>query len=434
MARLSTYAAATDLASASVPIVQGGVNKLAPAGLFATGLLSSIGPFADIGAGTNIWRLPDHAYVGAGADADGTSTGGNTYVGSNVSDAVMGAQYVERGATLFSPSRYGGIGVAGATRSSDQYAAFGVTRIHAAGLTVVAGDRCGYGGRLYTATTSGVTGSTPLTHTSSTASDGGVTWSFDGYTYLTPIGGAFLVMHDVDDSRGAHALYAEAQRTITGGTTFTGEIAGPKNRGGDVVTDPYTALAAGGTHGLIFAGGADNTYGGAAANNTSVAASIIKNAKPYNAAFVIASDAIALDGASRGYVMKMAAGHMLAWYGAAAQLGARIWSSNVTASADCGIEFAANTVRFIGNGGTIIGQVENVSGAAAYVRLISATSGNNPEIRAGGGATNLDLMLTPKGSGRLKFGAWTSTGDVAVNGSMEVKDASGNIRKLATIA
>jgi hypothetical protein len=391
------------------------------------------GPFSNVLTGSFAWRFGDHLAVGAGTDADFTTTGGNTFVGDNSTDYVMGAQYIERAATFFSPSAYGGIGVAGASRSSDQYAVWGVTTIHAAGLVVTAGERCGYGGRLYTATTSGTTGATPLTHTTGTASDGAVTWRFDGYTYLTPIGGAFLVMHDVDDSRGAHAGYFEAQRTATGGTTFSRETAGPKNRGNDVVTDPYNALAGGSTHGDLYAGGADDAYGGEAANNTSVAQSFIKNAKPYNTIGVVASDAVALDGSSRGYVWKFAAGHMIAWYGAAAQLGARIWSSNTTASSDCGVEFAANTIRFIGSGGTIIGQVENVSGAAAYLRFISNTS-VSPELRAGGTGADIDLLLTPKGTGNLKFGTHTGSADAAVNGYITIKDAAGNTRKLATIA
>ena len=34
----------------------------------------------------------------------------------------------------------------------------------------------------------------------------------------------------------------------------------------------------------------------------------------------------------------------------------------------------------------------------------------------------------------LRFGAWTSNADAAVNGYVTIKDAGGTVRKLATIA
>lgn len=53
----------------------------------------------------------------------------------------------------------------------------------AAGQTVTSGDYTFYNGNYYTATNSGVTGSTAPTHTSSTASDGSITWSYYSGAY-----------------------------------------------------------------------------------------------------------------------------------------------------------------------------------------------------------------------------------------------------------
>jgi hypothetical protein len=142
---------------------------------------------------------------------------------------------------------------------------------------------------------------------------------------------------------------------------------------------------------------------------------------------------LTLDGASRAYAINMAQGHMLAWWRASGSLGARIWSSVSTISTDVGLEFTDNTIRFIGTGGTIVGQVEAVASAANYVRQISQTTGNSPEIRAGGSDSNLDLKLTPKGTGNVQFGTLTASGDAAVSGYITIKDAGGTTRKLAVI-
>lgn len=60
---------------------------------------------------------------------------------------------------------------------------------------------------------------------------------------------------------------------------------------------------------------------------------------------------------------------------------------------------------------------------------------NNPVVFAArGNDANVDLLLSPKGSGVVRVGTWTSNTDTAVNGYITIKDAAGNARKLATIA
>lgn len=50
------------------------------------------------------------------------------------------------------------------------------------------------------------------------------------------------------------------------------------------------------------------------------------------------------------------------------------------------------------------------------------------------GGRNLNLKLSPAGTGFVQFGTWASNADAAVNGYITIKDASGITRKLATIA
>ena len=51
-----------------------------------------------------------------------------------------------------------------------------------------------------------------------------------------------------------------------------------------------------------------------------------------------------------------------------------------------------------------------------------------------GETANDNIYLAPTGTGKVKFGTFTGSGDVAVNGSIAVLDSSGNARKLATVA
>ena len=47
---------------------------------------------------------------------------------------------------------------------------------------------------------------------------------------------------------------------------------------------------------------------------------------------------------------------------------------------------------------------------------------------------NSNLCLVTNGTGKVKFGTFTGSGDVAVNGSISILDSGGTARKLATVA
>ena len=91
-------------------------------------------------------------------------------------------------------------------------------------------------------------------------------------------------------------------------------------------------------------------------------------------------------------------------------------------------------------------QVENgngvqlqVGGATAnsvnYFRLAAAAAASSPVILAEGTDANIDVQLTPKGTGKVRINTnWTTSVDAPVTGYIEIKDSAGNIRKLATIA
>lgn len=78
--------------------------------------------------------------------------------------------------------------------------------------------------------------------------------------------------------------------------------------------------------------------------------------------------------------------------------------------------------------------IGDVAASVNYLSVFGASTTNTPALAAEGSDTNVDIEIRPKGTGRVWVGPWTSSGDQAVNGYIMVKDSSGNLRKLATIA
>lgn len=107
--------------------------------------------------------------------------------------------------------------------------------------------------------------------------------------------------------------------------------------------------------------------------------------------------------------------------------------------ADVGVQFqtkGGGTIWFQGDlGASTNFMVLRTASAVNYVAATGAALGSPPQLTAQGSDTDIDVQLTPKGAGRTRIGsAWTSSGDVAVNGYVEVKSSDGTVRKLATIA
>ena len=79
-------------------------------------------------------------------------------------------------------------------------------------------------------------------------------------------------------------------------------------------------------------------------------------------------------------------------------------------------------------------RVEPVASAVNYVQVGGAITGSAPYVYVNGSDTNIDLTLTPKGTGNVKFGTLTANADAAITGYITIKDSAGNLRKLAVIA
>lgn len=89
---------------------------------------------------------------------------------------------------------------------------------------------------------------------------------------------------------------------------------------------------------------------------------------------------------------------------------------------------ANQVLRVLATGAVSTGNLIQIQGAAAgsapSIQAISGTSGSD---------TNIDLTLTPKGTGNVRFGTYTGTIS-AITGYIEIKDSGGTVRKLAVIA
>ena len=77
---------------------------------------------------------------------------------------------------------------------------------------------------------------------------------------------------------------------------------------------------------------------------------------------------------------------------------------------------------------------EFVTTAVNFFTALPGSSGVSPLIQADGVDTDLDIRFAPKGAGKVSFGGHTGSADAPISGYVEIKDASGVIRKLAVIS
>jgi hypothetical protein len=88
-----------------------------------------------------------------------------------------------------------------------------------------------------------------------------------------------------------------------------------------------------------------------------------------------------------------------------------------------------------GNGNTNF-SIDQTSGNSVVNRLQVAGSvaSSAPVLSSVGSDTNIDLALTPKGTGLVRFGTYTANMALTVQGYVEIKDAGGTTRRLAVVA
>jgi hypothetical protein len=93
------------------------------------------------------------------------------------------------------------------------------------------------------------------------------------------------------------------------------------------------------------------------------------------------------------------------------------------------VKTAANHVFLSGGASITQFVVAHAASAANYLQVTGNSAGNSPIFSSQGTDTNIDIVLTPKGTGVLQYGTYTA-GIIAQAGYITIKDAGGTSRRL----
>lgn len=77
--------------------------------------------------------------------------------------------------------------------------------------------------------------------------------------------------------------------------------------------------------------------------------------------------------------------------------------------------------------------VGGATNAVNYFDVSGSAAGSAPVLSSQGSDTNIDLALTPKGTGLVRFGTYTNTVST-IAGYIEIKDSGGTTRRLAVVS
>jgi hypothetical protein len=89
---------------------------------------------------------------------------------------------------------------------------------------------------------------------------------------------------------------------------------------------------------------------------------------------------------------------------------------------------------FGSNSGTSQFVISHTASAVNYLQVTGSATGFPVTFSAQGSDTNIDLQLTPKGTGNVRFGTLTANADAPITGYITIRDSGGTLRKLAVIA
>lgn len=248
-----------------------------------------------------------------------------------------------------------------------------------------------------------------------------------------------------DTSVSGHTIYMEAIRENMNAGMTTGielDVVNkvPTQTAG--VFGAYGSRPVGSLVGLTIASGADVNVN-PSSFPADCAMEISNNGNTFMSGIIIKHDAIEREGATAtpAKAIVMGARHQIVWEGEDDEPDEpgiqrtpafRMWSE-ISHNGFLTDIIATDTMIKVQNSiGNPLFEIGHVVDADAHVRVL-ASDGGSPQVRAEGSATDLDLRLEPKGTGHVRFGAHSASGDVAVSGFVEIKDAGGTTRKLAVI-
>jgi hypothetical protein len=223
------------------------------------------------------------------------------------------------------------------------------------------------------------------------------------------------------------AGYLEAYRVNGAGATYGLEL--DIGEGGTgVILDPYTFPGSATTGIQVSSGGSTGLPYGAPAGAAYV---VGNNGNTFYRGFVVNHDALSsVGGGQAPAAYSMAATQCIAWFNASGNVSTSIVSTVVPGQVNNYMQFNNQQV--------VLGQNNqpgsfnfnfNAFTAANGISFGGAAAGAAVSIVASGSDTNIDLLLSGKGSGLPSFGTYTA-GVVSQAGYITVKDAGGTIRRL----
>jgi polygalacturonase len=250
----------------------------------------------------------------------------------------------------------------------------------------------------------------------------------------------------IGSSGGVWGFYSTVLRASgVNGATHGLEI-DVANFGSTVQLYPSTPFLSGVTTGIWCCAGGETTEpsAGGSPGVASVGIGIIQNdsqavkTAKFDKGILFHNAAInGTDGATgNGVAIAFATRHQMLWFNNSNQVCSEIVTNNTDITKSYRLDFSqfGLLVSDRANGADLF-QVDFVSNGVNGIGIQPTVSGNgSSNIFARGSDSNLDFHIIPKGTGMVKFGTHTGSGDVACNGFIEIRDASGVVRKLMTTA
>lgn len=134
-------------------------------------------------------------------------------------------------------------------------------------------------------------------------------------------------------------------------------------------------------------------------------------------------------------IIGAAKGQYLRWYATGGIATSLLYSTATTLAGSVIVEMAEGLFGVSNTStGARMMEVMNLSTYVNFLRVQPAATGGAVVLEARGTDANVDLQLTPKASGLIRFGTHAGSADVACNGYITIKDAGGTTRKLMTTA
>jgi len=246
----------------------------------------------------------------------------------------------------------------------------------------------------------------------------------------------------INDKAGGRAwgIYSDLQHETGALHTYGIEVAA-KNKSTDNLTmGPYAQTY--GVFGAWLVGGGDPLYGGSSINPSNAAIAVLKHdaaAYGWNRGIVIMADAITgtdgtIGATTNATAIAMARRHAIVWFAPDAVAGATIVSTVTDGDNAVVHQFIDNGVNWYGANGKQFLRASHVASGVNYPAMSDATTGNPPFLSALGDDTNIDLQLSPKGTGVIRFGTHAVIGAKTVTGYITIRDAGGTLRNLAVVS